>query len=47
MNGRRGEFRGILCGKCNLGIGLLGHDPARLRAAAGYLEEARLAGSRA
>ncbi|HET9967270.1 MAG TPA: endonuclease VII domain-containing protein [Streptosporangiaceae bacterium] len=35
-----GAFRGILCGNCNTGIGMLGHDPARLRAAADYLERA-------
>lgn len=33
-------FRGILCMECNIGIGKLGHDPARLRAAADYLERA-------
>ena len=31
-------FRGILCANCNNGLGMFGHDPARLRAAAGYLE---------
>lgn len=35
-----GAFRGILCGNCNNGIGMLGEDPARLRAAADYLERA-------
>lgn len=34
-----GVFRGILCGNCNLGMGHFGHDPARLRAAADYLEK--------
>lgn len=33
-----GEFRGFLCGSCNTGMGLLSDDPARLRAAADYLE---------
>lgn len=31
--------RGLLCGHCNTGIGHLGHDPARLRAAADYLDK--------
>jgi hypothetical protein len=35
-----GVFRGILCGNCNLGVGMFGDDPARLRAAADYLEKA-------
>ena len=35
-----GAFRGVLCGNCNIGIGKLGEDPARLRAAAAYLEAA-------
>jgi predicted nucleic acid-binding Zn ribbon protein len=34
------RIRGILCGNCNNGIGMLGEDPARLRAAADYLERA-------
>lgn len=31
--------RGVLCHKCNTAIGLLGDDPARIRAAADYLED--------
>jgi hypothetical protein len=34
-----GAFRGLLCHSCNRAIGLLGDDPARLRAAAEYLED--------
>lgn len=33
-----GRVRGILCGNCNLAIGHMQDDPARLRRAAEYLE---------
>jgi hypothetical protein len=34
------RIRGLLCHRCNLGIGQLNHDPAVLRAAIRYLTEA-------
>ena len=34
-----GEVRGLLCKPCNVGIGEMDDDPARLRAAAEYIEE--------
>lgn len=33
-----GSFRGVLCTRCNAALGLMLDDPARLRAAAEYLE---------
>lgn len=35
-----GVFRGFICGNCNNGLGMFGDSPARLRAAADYLEKA-------
>jgi Recombination endonuclease VII len=32
-----GRFRGILCKKCNVALGMMDDDPARLVAAAKYL----------
>lgn len=34
-------FRGILCATCNTGLGSFGDDPARLQAAAVYVEDFR------
>lgn len=33
-----GTVRGLLCGSCNLGIGMLRDDPERVRKALAYLE---------
>lgn len=33
-----GRVRGVLCNACNLSLGLLQDDPARIRAAADYVE---------
>jgi hypothetical protein len=36
-----GVVRALLCNGCNNGIGMLGDDPNRVRAAAAYLEKYR------
>lgn len=45
-NHTTGQFRGLLCTRCNVALGLLGDDPSRAEGAARYLvfwqEEARL-----
>ncbi len=38
-NHSTGKLRGLLCGACNKAIGMLGDDPAVLRAAITYLEK--------
>jgi len=38
-NHHTGQIRGVLCNRCNLGIGHFDEKPDRLRAAATYLEE--------
>jgi hypothetical protein len=35
-----GRFRAVICEGCNLGLGLLDHDPDRLRSAATYIRRA-------
>lgn len=37
-NHTTGRFRGLLCGTCNTGIGLLGDSPETLRLAVSYLQ---------
>lgn len=38
-NHETGQIRGLLCRRCNLGLGHLGEDVARLRSAITYLED--------
>jgi hypothetical protein len=37
-----GKIRGLLCRNCNVSLGLMKDDPARLRKAAEYLEQAEI-----
>lgn len=39
-NHETGTIRGLLCQNCNRGLGLLGDDPALMRALADYVESA-------
>lgn len=36
-NAETGQVRGLLCSKCNVGIGMLDHDPVLISAAVNYL----------
>lgn len=38
---KTGKFRGTLCSRCNLAIGLMGDNPERLLAAHQYLQKAK------
>lgn len=35
------SIRALLCSPCNVGLGMFGDDPARMRAAARYIEDAQ------
>lgn len=41
---RQGRLRGVLCHRCNTGLGMLGDDVERMRAAIAYLERHAVAG---